>query len=202
METEKNEKVLAMYHAVWHLLEEGKDANKMKVSDITERAGIGKGTAYEYFRSKEELVSKALQYHKLLQVQMLSKAIKEQENFRGGLEACFDWILQSRDKRLLLIQFVRRADGFLQIPDCFSREHEEQKKSFMMMAVEILKDLADLGRKEGTVRREIPDNLVILQILSPLLGFFVCQELADFSEEADLLKTKEFLCDNIIKSLC
>lgn len=202
METETNKKVLAMYHAVWHLLEHGKEMNKIKVSDITEYAGIGKGTAYEYFRSKEELVSKALQYHKVLQVQMLSEAIREQDSFRGGLEACFDWILQTRDKRLLAIQVIRRTDGFLQIPDCFSQEHEEQKKSFMVMAGGILRDLVSLGRKEKLVRSEISDDLAILQILSPLLGFFVYQELADFSENADLLKTKEFLCDNIIKSLC
>ena len=52
MENEKNKKVMAMYQAVWKLLDEGKDLHKLKVSDITECAGIGKGTAYEYFRSK------------------------------------------------------------------------------------------------------------------------------------------------------
>ncbi len=201
MEQEKNEKVLAMYHAVWHLLEDGKDVTKIKVSDITECAGIGKGTAYEYFRSKEELVGKALQFNTSLQVQMLSRAVKEQDSFMGGLEACFDWLLKTRDKRLLVIQFMRRTDGFLQIPDCFSRENEEQKKSFMMVGGEILRELVLLGRKEGAVRREIPDDLAALQILSQLLGFFVRQEFADFSDEAGLIKTKEFLCDNIIKSL-
>ena len=45
MEIERNEKVLAMYRAVWQLLDEGRDLHKLKVSDITECAGIGKGTA-------------------------------------------------------------------------------------------------------------------------------------------------------------
>ena len=53
MASETNEKVLAMYRAVRELLEEGVNPEQIKVSDVTGRAGIGKGTAYEYFRSKE-----------------------------------------------------------------------------------------------------------------------------------------------------
>lgn len=202
MEIEKNEKVLAMYHAVWQLIEDGKDIHKIKVSDITESAGIGKGTAYEYFRSKEEIVSKAMQYNTSLQFQMLYKRIQEQNRFRDGLEACFDWLSETRDRRHLAIQLMRRTEGFLQVPDCFCKEQKEQKKAFMMIAEEILKDMVLLGRKEGLIREELSDELVTLQILAQLLGFFVYQEFADFSDGADILKTKGFLCDNIIKSLC
>ena len=41
------------------LVNEGQDLTKLKVGDITAKAGIGKGTAYEYFSSKEEIVEKA-----------------------------------------------------------------------------------------------------------------------------------------------
>ena len=42
-------KVTAMYRAVSTLLREDKDISEMSVSMITGLAGIGKGTAYEYF---------------------------------------------------------------------------------------------------------------------------------------------------------
>ena len=42
-------KVLGMYRAVVELIEEGADIAGLRVSTITDRAGIGKGTAYEYF---------------------------------------------------------------------------------------------------------------------------------------------------------
>lgn len=45
-------KVLQMYRAVLELMEEGADVTTLRVSTITERAGIGKGTAYEYFTSR------------------------------------------------------------------------------------------------------------------------------------------------------
>ena len=45
-------KVLKMFQACAELMEEGMDVHDIKVVDITNRAGIGKGTAYEYFKNK------------------------------------------------------------------------------------------------------------------------------------------------------
>ena len=50
---ETRPKVLALYRGVLELLDEGADVNTIKVSDITAKAGIGKGTAYDYFKSRE-----------------------------------------------------------------------------------------------------------------------------------------------------
>lgn len=49
-------KVKAMYEAVLDLFASGRELSTLKVSEITARAGIGKGTAYEYFSSKEEMI--------------------------------------------------------------------------------------------------------------------------------------------------
>ena len=59
MKEKLSEKELALFQAVIDLIEEDADIHSIKVSDITNRAGIGKGTAYEYFSSKEEMVAKA-----------------------------------------------------------------------------------------------------------------------------------------------
>ena len=45
-------KVTATYQAVIDLLMEGVDVGSLTVSEITGRAGIGKGTDYDYFSSK------------------------------------------------------------------------------------------------------------------------------------------------------
>ena len=42
------EKVRLLYEAVLAMVTDGWDINRMKVSDITAQAGIGKGTAYEW----------------------------------------------------------------------------------------------------------------------------------------------------------
>ena len=59
---EPPEKMRRMYEAVSGLVKAKKEIADIKVSDITKAAGIGKGTAYEYFESKEELIAHALMY--------------------------------------------------------------------------------------------------------------------------------------------
>ena len=49
-------KVLAAFKAVVELFTEGADLNTLTVSEITTRAGIGKGTVYDYFANKEEML--------------------------------------------------------------------------------------------------------------------------------------------------
>ncbi len=53
----------AVYKAVIELFEEGADINNLTVAEITGRAGIGKGTAYEYFSGKEEMIAKSFFYN-------------------------------------------------------------------------------------------------------------------------------------------
>lgn len=53
----------AIYQAVIELFREGADLNNLTVAEITGKAGIGKGTAYEYFTDKEEMIAKAVFYH-------------------------------------------------------------------------------------------------------------------------------------------
>lgn len=63
MNHEYQPKEKAIYQAVLALFEEGADINNITVAEITGRAGIGKGTAYEYFSGKEEMIAKAFFYN-------------------------------------------------------------------------------------------------------------------------------------------
>ena len=46
----------AIYQAALGLIAQGASPAAMKVQDIAQAAGIGKGTVYEYFTSKEEIL--------------------------------------------------------------------------------------------------------------------------------------------------
>lgn len=59
---EMSPKVTALYQAIIALFEEGTDMSAVTVSEIAARAGIGKGTVYEYFSNKEEMIAGALYY--------------------------------------------------------------------------------------------------------------------------------------------
>lgn len=86
-----SQKVLAMYQAVIEFINEGCDINTLKVADITGRAGIGKGTAYEYFSSKEEIISSAILYYVKVCFENMQEFLQITERFNRKLMR--SWIL-------------------------------------------------------------------------------------------------------------
>lgn len=200
MKTETNEKVLAMYQAVWAMLDEGQDMSKMKVSDITTRAGIGKGTAYEYFRSKEEILSRAMNYDFQIQYQIILERVKKQESFRSALECCFDWLEENEDRRRLGRQFIRHRNC-PESPEDTQREFCKMQSDMAAVVNEVLGHIVKLGRDQGYIRKGITDKMAILQILFQLVGFFIYRELGNPENRQEIQMMKGFLCDNIEKSL-
>lgn len=75
-------KVKAMYEAVLDLFASGRELSTLKVSEITARAGIGKGTAYEYFSSKEEMIVGAIEYEAARHFYMIMDLIEGGQSFR------------------------------------------------------------------------------------------------------------------------
>ena len=99
MKTEKfdekvpvSDKVERLYEAVRTLLEEGKSVNTLTVSEITERAGIGKGTAYEYFKSKEEMIAKAILYGRNNVTRKLQERLATFADFQDKYREIFNWM--------------------------------------------------------------------------------------------------------------
>lgn len=178
MKQETNDKILAMYQAVSELMEEGQDVHKLKVSDITSRAGIGKGTAYEYFRTKEELVAKAMQYGCQSQYESLAEKISRQKNFRGAFEICLSWWEEKKDKKCFAMEMIKRT-----------------------IQEKIIIDMVKLGKNEGVINRKIPDELAGLQILSQIVGYCIYREFSVKQNKEEISETKKFLYDTIEKSL-
>ena len=104
MEEKLSPKVEALCKAVMELLLEGKEIRKMKVSEITEQAGIGKGTAYEYFESREELLVRALGYQQRIWAENIREELSHHDGLMEQLDRLFDLldrIIQSVKKEAL-----------------------------------------------------------------------------------------------------
>ena len=86
------EKEMLMYKAVIEMVQENYDINSIKVSDITSRAGIGKGTAYEYFGSKEEIIVKALFYDTYVHILNVEKIMKSDKKFKEKYYLLMDYL--------------------------------------------------------------------------------------------------------------
>lgn len=94
-------KKLALYQAVHDLLLEGEDLTRLKVSDIAARAGIGKGTTYEYFKSREELIIKSVIYYAEKNYNDVLDHLGRTPGFRNKMEVMMDYLFADNgtDKR-------------------------------------------------------------------------------------------------------
>lgn len=63
MQKERSSKEQAILEAAVHLLRQGIRPHEMKVSEIALQAKVGKGTIYEYFATKEEVIGQSILYN-------------------------------------------------------------------------------------------------------------------------------------------
>ncbi|SFK85279.1 DNA-binding transcriptional regulator, AcrR family [Amycolatopsis sacchari] len=130
--------------------ERGPDAS---VADIARRAGVGKGTVFRHFATKEELIAAVVRPH----VSALDEAGRR--------------LLGAEDPGAALLEFLTVAGG----------QREQRDLSFLLNAddagpevVELrerlygtVRRLVDRAREAGAVRRDVTGNDVVLLMCAP-----------------------------------
>lgn len=192
-------KVIAMYRAVNTLLRENKDISEMSVSMITGLAGIGKGTAYEYFDAKEEIIVCALLY----EIRMVTEQASEQ------IKNCRD--MESQIGKMLLLveehsQCVDAIMAFLHLLTDHSREGnllrermEEQEENGPINL--LIRQIIDSARERGELREDLPMSYITNALLARMISYLMyqCHHIGDdiAPEEMHRLVT-----EGIMNELC
>lgn len=192
-------KVIAMYRAVNTLLRENKDISEMSVSMITGLAGIGKGTAYEYFDAKEEIIVCALLY----EIRMVTEQASEQ------IKNCRD--MESQIGQMLLLveehsQCVDAIMAFLHLLTDHSREGnllrermEEQEENGPINL--LIRQIIDSARERGELREDLPMSYITNALLARMISYLMyqCHHIGDdiAPEEMHRLVT-----EGIMNELC
>ena len=192
-------KVLLLYQAVNQLLEEGADPAKMRVSTITDKAGIGKGTAYEYFDSKEEIVVHAVVYQMQAEVSALERGLMERKSFREQLNFLLDEVDAhgSGDNcflRLLHLltdnsEMSRQVRCILDSEECERYRLEWLFRKLLGAAVE-----------RGELKRDLPLDYMVYSMGARVLAYMV--SLNDKGIQIDHARMRELVYDGILAELC
>lgn len=130
------EKMQLMFEAVSELIRQQCDISTIKVQDITKKAGIGKGTAYEYFSSKDELIANALMYEYGKKMQMLAASAFEPDDFRERCYRIMDWIYDNKEYNQMFAQLMKKNFG---VPIC--GENCDESKEESITAIDSDKDI-------------------------------------------------------------
>ena len=178
-------KVKALYEAVEELIFENIDVKEIKVSDITERAGIGKGTAYEYFRNKEEIISSAMLYHIDLICRQMIEKLEELKDFPKTMQlllCCMDEEIKKRD---CLVQFIHLLSDNGLIGKVLQKKIKERNQ---------------VGIENGDINKELPLDYVSMEIASRVL-IYIIYITDDDKNGCSRQQMHRLVCDAMCKAL-
>lgn len=193
------DKIEKMYQAVILLLDEGKDINSIKVSDITERAGIGKGTAYEYFKSKEEIIANAMRYNMKKQTDSLYQLNEETGSFRERVMQTFSWIEKNLKYKDSGIQFFKASQCSREISTPIVDAFHESGDAVCGLSL-VVKQQIQAAVGENIWDGQRPQSLIELVLISAYVEYFLYLSLEQ-AQRVEKEAMKQFIYQGILKRL-
>ena len=100
---------LAVYEAVLSLIGQGCDPASLTVQQIADAAGIGKGTVYEYFASKEEILTRMADYTLHSEMSRLTEALAPCCTLVRAEDPLLDYLSGLAGERLGKYQVIART---------------------------------------------------------------------------------------------
>lgn len=197
---EHSPKVIAMYRAVAELFAEGADLNSLTVSEITSRAGIGKGTAYEYFSSKEEILAEALYYVMKNAAEDLYRNLERKDNLNQKVNEILIDMEQHMHEvvcafKVLYIMMDNSVIGKKLRQLCHEKRDDE------MLLFELIEKLIREELGEGIQLAEEDILYLVLNISSRLLAYALYLNTDAECRLHNCIKMREKLCEDICREV-
>ena len=197
------EKVRRMYEAVSDLVRERTNISTIKVQDITERAGIGKGTAYQYFSSREEIIIMALFYEYGAKLDEVRKMMERISRFHDKINHIFDWLYENQDYNHSFMHIIRAATGSFGEKVCQKEKMPRVLLDGMnQFLFSVGDEIMEQGYREGAftetdvTKRRLAFAAMLFQMI---LSFHDKKENPHFG--MDYQEAREFAYQTLIKSL-
>ena len=192
-------KVLQMYRAVVRLIAEGAEPAKLRVSTITEEAEIGKGTAYEYFDSKEEIVVCAVAHQMQTMMAALEKELLRCSGFREQLEYLLDEISTQEEQNNCFFRLVHLMTDNSE----FSRQIRQRLESDVFRQyspVQMFRKVLGEAVERGELRSDLPMDYMVYTLGARILAYMVAVSVGGI--EMSLSQMRELVYQGILDELC
>ena len=87
--TDYSEKEIIIFKGVSKLMADGADLSGIRSSRIAKARGVGKSTLYDYFKTKDEIIAKAIKYSIEIQMEKIRQIVDETEDFTRCVNLLF-----------------------------------------------------------------------------------------------------------------
>lgn len=137
------DKKTAICEATFDLLQSGLNINELTIQQIATKASIGKGTVYEYFKSKEDILLETIVYVIDIEINHVNRIIDESKTFEETINDICMNVLKTHQK-LSSFEIAFRND------EIFNKEHIAES-GINKRLYETMNKLIQKGRKENIV---------------------------------------------------
>ena len=190
----RGEKEAAVCEAVFRLMEKGVQPHTVTVQQIAEEAGVGKGTVYEYFTSREEILTRAFLYRIEQEARALAARVDAQDGFDAKLESLLRFVREAKRAKAsgmeLLFSSARAAGSAEALYNRAEDAHGRILQGLRALAARIV----EAGVREGVLRAQPGEAYALMALAGGVFGYAKLQcFLPDQSDEALLAEAKRMI---------
>lgn len=176
-------KVLQLYRGVIELILEGVDIRTLKVSDITQKAGIGKGTAYDYFDTREEIIVSAILHTMTCIQEEVEVELVRRRSFFDQMEYLLEVLEEKMAERECFLHFIHLLTDTsicgLKLQERM-KEAEQENHTLVAMLVGLIRD----GMERGELRTDLPIGYLCYAVSSQIVCFMASVSFPDIGQIA------------------
>lgn len=164
------DKVLQLYRGVMELIVEGADIRTLKVSDITSKAGIGKGTAYDYFDTREEIIVSAILHVMVCIQEEVEAELRRRDSFFDRMEYLLEVLEEKMAERECFLRFIHLLTDTsicgLKLQERI-REEGQENYTLVTMLINMIRE----GMERGELRTDLPIGYLCYAVSSQIVCF-------------------------------
>lgn len=201
MENNKySNKELAIFEGLMNLIKEGANLYSITVSEIAKAADVGKGTIYDYFKTKEEAISKAIIYSIDNEVKDAINRIEIKDGFKRKYYEILNIIAENLKNRFCTINMLLSTGGFEEFYEYLIDEQYSMPLYITKIEKEIY-DFLKLGFEEGIITSTEDRYYKIMVIKSSISAFGNYINIQERYPETSIEKAMDLSYKMVIKSL-
>jgi len=201
---DKETKRREIYQAAMELFAQ-KGVHRTTIQEIAENAGIGKGTVYEYFTSKKEIMAASFQYMLEETEHYIARELQDspREPTRQ-LRAFFNGLvnyLESMPRHVTEMLLVFWAEGILEHSPAEPNAglDEMNLEEMYQQYIGLLSSILHQGKQEGVFRKDLAEKELASAMVGAMDGLML--QWIMFQEAIDIRKTTDQFLESIMQGI-
>ncbi len=168
------DKQAAVFEAVLALMDEGQDMRGLTASEIAKKAGIGKGSLYNYFANKEEILAQSVLYLIDRTLHAIIEQVHRQEGFEDKFSVLLHLLSHAARRKKAALSMLVQGLGREELVKNFEQAEQLLHDYQMEMQREILL-FARTGVEEGIFLPQ-EEGYTLYVFLSAFSGYLSASE--------------------------